>query len=361
MWLWIGVASAQTCGLGQPPPLPDLALRGQGADHVLETEHFAVTWSTGDADAELAEWVGWVAERAWSSLIDVQGWPEPAGSDQWLVWITLQPDLPYTGWTTVEPVEGYPLGVPVVLLDPDRADNPVFFENLIAHEVVHTLQYAMTPLGAGPAEAWFWEASAQWGAELAAPDVDGHAPSSMHYALQPELRVDSLVDSHPYGMFVLNAYLDGEHPGATLEIWQAERQDPDAGWLDHLEPLDTLWSEFTHAYGNGLLAESDLYTPVRTQGDVVPGAQGTLPLLGTHYFTVPDTLWVEVEGPVVLSGGARTVHAGEVVAVTGLQDDASYRLITHAGPGGCGCGGGGGAGLLAAGLALIAVARRRLS
>lgn len=374
------------------PPGPGKQVYGTPFTRHIDTANFTINWEPGAGTDSAAETAAEALEGAWAAFIEEGVWAQPVSSDDYLVWVVLDPSLGgTTGYTTEYVTDEYPEGFPVIYLNPDFSEDGPFWGALAAHEFVHTLQYRLREWqGGDPGESWYWEASATWGSELAEPARDGHQYISAWYADQPGLRFDSQTGFHQYGMFVLNAWLDGSAGKDTMwEVWALSEERPDDAWDALLAevgqvPAEQLWAGFAGAYGNQQLAESDLYTLASVVGTVEDGASGTLPRLGTDYYRADGDATVEAEGPVILSGpdgpGARVeVEDGDTLAVTSGEDGAAYTLrVTFAEPEpdtdspavddeedarGCGCQGpdaprGSGALGLAA-LALLGVSRRR--
>lgn len=322
------------------PPPTGKSVYGTPYDDHLETENFTINWWRSDISRDTAERAGEALEAAWTAFIDEQGWRPPVSSDAYYIWVLLDPSLgSATGYTTEYFTDEYPGGYPIIYLNPDWDTDDAFWAALSAHEFMHTLQYALREWdGSSDTETWYWEASATWSAELAQPDVDGHQYCSAWYAEQPGLRYDATSGSHQYGLFVFNAWLEEMLTGAggMRSVWELSEDRYDVPWDTILEestglsPAD-LWAGFAGAYGNRQLAESDLYTVATRQGPLEDGAAGELPYLGTDYYYVRDAAVVEAEGDVILSGagatGTRlTLENAEILAVTGLSDDAAYTL-----------------------------------
>jgi hypothetical protein len=359
----------------------------------LDTPNFTINWWDSRVDPAAADAAAEALEGAWTALVEEQGWEPPVSSDQYLIWVLLDPDLGYTGWTTEYTTDLYPQGYPVIYLDPAWLSSPEFYGALAAHEFMHSIQYALREYTGGASEPWYWEASANWASELADPDRDGYQYASEWYATQADLAFDSTAGSHQYGMFVFNAWLE-EHqtgPDGMKAVWELSAEDP-AGW-DQLLADSTgvttadLWGGFTGAYANHGLAESDQYTDVRTEGPLEDGVSGSLPQLGTHYYRVEASVRVSVTGDAVLGGpsghGTSLVVApGEVIGVT-MVTPGDYTLLveenvdTGGDPpdddaadtgdegeetsGGCGCDATGGMAAAAWMAPLLALLRRRPS
>ncbi|MCB9780301.1 MAG: hypothetical protein H6742_17170 [Alphaproteobacteria bacterium] len=124
------------------------------------------------------------------------------------------------------------------------------------------------------------------------------------------------------------------------DVWLAGRDRSGDGWDEIIGDTTArtpgeVWGGFTGAYGNNLLEDSAGYGDVPIRGVVEDGATGELPYLGTHYFEVGEAASITVEGTAVVSGpdavgSSIDVSGGDVLAVTGLADGASYRLAVGA-------------------------------
>jgi len=326
-------------GRAIPPPSPDREIYGTPYDEHIETEHFTLNKASSSISDDALTRAGEALETAWSSYVDDLDWPAPVSSDAFYIWVILDTSLgTTTGYTTEYATPQYPGGVPVIYLNPTYADDTRFWAMLSAHEFMHAIQFAMRDWdGSDASQAWYWEASANHACELADPDVDGHQYGSVWYSEQTELSYDSMTGSHQYGMFVLNAWLDERSPGFMQQVWEASTDRPGDTWdaliADTADTeVDLIWGGFTGAYGNEELEESELFEAANTVGDLVDGRYGEVAYLGSEYFDVTEDATVEVEGNAVLGaangewGSVVQVRVGELVAVTGLEEDASYRL-----------------------------------
>jgi len=327
-----------------PPPPDGKPVYGTAYDYAIESENFVVTWWDGSVDRATAELTSAVMEDTWQALVVEQGWPAPDSSDDYLLWVVLDRTLSGTGITYEYYSDAYPNGYPAVYVNPDYAWDEAFYRNLVAHEFVHTLQYGMRDYTETGGESWYWEASAQWGAERAAPAVDGHLDSSAYYADRPWYRFDSMDDSHQYGMFVLNAYLEevAGDDDTMRQVWLEGAGRAGQTWDVVLEaatglPPADIWGGFTAAYANDALAESSGYADVLVDGSLTDGQAGAVAYLGTDYFEATSDHTLTVGSPdghdVIVSspqgwGTSVQVRAGDRVGVIGLEDRtaASYVL-----------------------------------
>lgn len=345
-----------------PPPPDTKPIYGTPYEDHATSENFLVTWTDGSIDPAIAEQTLDDLEAGWQALVEEQGWPVPVSADTYKVWVLLDPTLSGTGLTTEYTTDEYPEGYPVIFLNPSWASDTTFWRTLTIHEFGHALQYRLRDYAGESWEPWYWEASAQWQAELADPGNDGHLYTAAWYADRPGDPYDSMVDSHQYGMFVLNAFLEEQvtGPDGLRQIWLLAEDRQGTPWDEILaegtgESAAELWAGFTAAYGNGVLAQSADYAEAAQQGTLGEGVGGNVAYLGTDYWAVAEdgevTLLVEEGDAAVLGGAGGTgqtisVQAGEVLAVTGLVADgfASYTLTLEGEGGGAGDDGDGGSG-----------------
>lgn len=328
------------------PPPPDTKVPyGVPYEGAHTTDNFLVSWWDMGIDPEIAERTGAILEETWAALVEEQGWPAPVSSDTYLLWVVFDPDLSSTGLTTEYFTDAYPDGYPSISLDPQWASDEAFWHTLVAHEFAHALQYRLRDYTGRDGESWYWEASAQWQAERSAPDVDGHLYTAAWYSDHPEYRFDSMADSHQYGMFVFNAWLE-EHetgPDGLRQVWLLSEARDDVPWdlvlaeSTGLAPAE-LWGRFTGRMGSAELAESSGYQAVRTRGELTAEATGEVAYLGTDYWVATNDGVVSASsttddgvvlgGPGGAWGATLTVSAGDVVAVSGLEPEtmADYTL-----------------------------------
>jgi len=331
------------------PPPPSRTHYGTPWDDHYDTEHFTINWWDPTVSPEDVSAAAEALEAGWQAFIDEQGWPAPVSSDQYFIWVLLDPGLgSTTGYTTEYFSDDYPEGYPSIYINPDtrEAFGEAFYAALSVHEFMHAVQYGMRDYAGseGDIENWYWEASATHASELAAPEVDGHQYTSEWYAVRPEVRYDSYEGSHQYGIFVFNAWLDHTlGAGSMRAVWEAGVDHPGEPWTVPMAAATgwsapALWAGFTDAYGNRSLPESALYTRAATRGQLEDGAADTLAELGTHYWEVDEDTDVGViSGDVILGGTtepgeAVTAAAGSILSVTALADGTDY-VLQLAGPG----------------------------
>lgn len=297
---------------------PVRGVYGERLAYSLDSRHFTVQWSHPDVDPSRAAEILGNLEDAWTVLVDEAGWPAPISSEDWLLWVILDPELGGSGYTTVYTSEAFPEGYPVTWLNPtyDAAADPAFALSVAVHEFAHMLQYRLRDRDRGRDDAWYWEATAEWAAERAAPELDTYAESTWWYAQWPDAPFDAYERFHPYGMVVLNAYLDEHAVGfdGIRRVWRGARDAPWDARIAEVTGQDfgTLVADMAAALAAGTLRESALYfEPVRARTHAAAPTWETLELPGLY-----GSYYVDVaEGPVVATGPvlARYVQDGVVL------------------------------------------------
>jgi len=359
------------------------AVYGEDLAFHLDGLNFTVQWEDPALDRARAAAILAELEGAWTALVVDGGWPAPVSSEAWLLRVVLDAELGGSGYTTVYTTDAYPTGYPVTYLNPDyEGDRPAYGLSVAVHEFGHMLQYRLRDTSRGRSDSWFWEATSEWVAERAAPDLDTYAESTYWYAQWPDARFDRVERFHLYGMLLLDAYLDERVFGldGIRDTWIAGEGRADT-W-------DVLLAETTGADFGGLIAgmaaevaagtlrEGALYEPpVRAATHAEAPAWEVLDapeLYGTHYvdigaagtgLVVEGDVWVgyATDGA-VLDAAPDGPYTLVLTARTDDQGPVGYGVsppVETPSPEGCGCSAhGGGGGALAVGLA-AAVARRR--
>jgi hypothetical protein len=267
---------------------------GDDLPYHLETANFTVQWSDASVDEDQAGQLAEDLETAWTYLVDEQGWAAPIASDAYLQWVILDPSLSGSGltWLAYDQPE-FPDGYAVMAVNPTY-DSRRFARSVAVHEFGHALQFAVRDYYSGGAdEPWYWEATSEWIAEKAMPDLDQYAYSTYWYAIQPGLRYASMKDYHQYGMLLLNAWLDEGVFGfvGITDVWQ---QNAGLPWDEAIaaiagEELSGIIPEMAGAVAAEALEESSLYSyPTLALEDAPAEGSVELPdLLGTAYVSFP--------------------------------------------------------------------------
>jgi len=326
------------------PPSSQKLLRGNVFPNMIYTESFAVGWPNGmDITEAKVQMAADAMEDAWQALIVDGGWPQPVSSELYYIWVILDDDYAGSGYTTEYPADEYPEGYPVIFLNPEYSEDNKFWTSLAAHEFNHAVQYGMRDYsyGANDDEDWYWEASAEWGAELSLPNANAYGPQTWYYMSNSGARYSSMDGYHQYGMSVVNAHLE-EHvsgEGGMLAAWVEASTRPMVMW-DELIPeangvtLDELWGGFTSSVTSMDFNDAVYYFPPEVEGPVTDGKSGALPYLGTHYYNVQQSGSYSATGEVILAapsgwGLSVTVNAGDILAVTGRLDQINNYTLHY--------------------------------
>ncbi len=307
---------------------------GESLAFHLDGTNFTVQWSDATVDPARAADLLDQLESAWTVLVDEEGWPAPTSSDEWLLWVVLDPALGGSGYTTVYGSDDYPDGYPVTYLNPAYdLEDPRFGLSVAVHEFGHMLQYRLRDWELGGADAWYWEATSEWVAERAAPSLDTYAESTFWYAQWPHARFDAVERFHPYGMLLLNAWLDERVFGfdGVREVWLAGRDD-DTAWdvlVGEVAGRDfgEMVAEMAAEVAAGTLREGALYErPTRAATHDAAPAWEVLPLPGLYgsYFVDIGGGAVTVDGPV------RAAFVQDGVVTDAAPAEGAYTLVITA-------------------------------
>lgn len=298
--------------------------------HHVDGAYVTVQWEDDGIDEAMAAAYADQLDDGFVSLVEEQGWPAPVSSDRYLLWVILDPTLSGTGLTTEYTTDDYPDGYPVIYLNPGWwTDYEAFSRSVAVHELSHAIQFAVRDWSASADETWYWEASAEWTAELGEPDLDGYTYSAPYYAEHTAYAYDSLVDAHQYGMFVLPAWVTQAWDVTTFQhTWTANGGD---AWTDVVEAqtgedFGTTIGQMAAAYAGGTLRESALYEAA-TEAGTFDGDALTVDadLYGSAIYTT--TTPAAVDGP----GRLDPVDADTIVVTrTGTGE---LRLVADDGEG----------------------------
>jgi hypothetical protein len=284
------------------------ALYGAPLEHHVDSENFSVQWDGDDATEAYAQRVAEVLEQGWQTLIVEQAWPQPVSADRYLLRVVLDPSLSGSGFTTTYPSDEYPEEYPVSYVSPGFGDEsyPGYSLSVAVHEFSHMIQFAVRDWRSSPAEAWYWEASAEWMADQGAPEIDTYALSTYWYAISTPESYNSTTSYHQYGMLLLPRYIEDAYgPEVVQRSWE---ENAGGDWDDAIADatgvgLDALIPEMAGAYAAGALRESALfYTPdpmAPLEGEDEGVDDGELGELGSIYVAVSrvDAARFTVTGP----------------------------------------------------------------
>lgn len=287
-----------------PPLTSGKSTYGDDLPYKVDTPNFTLQWTDPAVSAARAQGIGTALEAAWERLVVEGGWPAPVSSDRYRLWVILDPELGGSGWTTEYPTDDYPDGYPVMYVNPTFIEDPTEYVLSVAvHELGHAIQYAVRDWELDAKESWYWEASAEWMAELGGQDLDTYAWSVHWYAEDPTLAWNSTANFHHYGMVLFNAWLDEYRVGQDgfRELWldnaggDWEALISEAGG----DPVAVQVREMSGAYLAGQLRESALYREVEPEEVDLPGTFDLPGRYGTRYLRfVHLGQELVVEGPV---------------------------------------------------------------
>ena len=317
---WMGGGVQRAVGKG---------VYGESRTYHLEGGNFTVQWDDPTVDPDRAAEMLERLEAAWTTLVEEDGWPAPVSSDAWLLWVILDPTLAGSGFTTEYTDDTYTDGYPVMWVNPAyEPDTPAFGLSVAVHEFGHALQYGVrTPTDRS--DGWYWEATSEWVAEHAASDLDTYAESAWWYARYPEAAWDSPDRFHPYGMMLLNAWLDERIFGfeGIVDTWVGGNGVP---WADRLPavagaPLDELMPDMAAEIAAGTLREAALYEPpVRLETSEWQTVESP-GLYGSYY--------VDWEGPLTVEGPVAVRYVSGTTITTDPPEGPFTAVFTAIGEG----------------------------
>ena len=311
---------------------------GAPLEHRVDTANFSVQWEGDDANDAYAQEVAAVLEQGWQALIVEQGWPQPVSADRYLLRVVLDPSLSGSGFTTTYASDEFPNEYPVSYVSPGFGDSdyPGYSLNVAVHEFSHMIQFAVRDWRSSAAEAWYWEASAEWMADQGAPDIDTYALSTYWYAVNTAESYNSTTSYHQYGMLLLPRYIEDAY-GADV-VKRSWEENGGAAWDNAIAEavgadLDAIVPEMAGAYAAKALTESALfYEPdpmAALEGEDDGVDDGELGWLGSIYVAVArdDAARFTVTGP------ATVRYATEGAWGPAAPEDAYIAAITRTGAG----------------------------
>ncbi len=310
------------------------AVYGRDLPFHVDGQNFTVQWTDPGVDAARAADILVQLEAAWTTLVAEGGWPAPTSSDTWLLWVILDPELGGSGYTTVYATDEYPDGYPVTYLNPSYdAENPAFALSVAVHEFGHMLQYRLRDWELGRADAWYWEATSEWIAERVAPDLDTYAESTFWYAQWPHARFDATERYHPYGMVLVNAWLDERAFGfdGVRDVWLAADGN-DRAW-------DALLAEQAGDDFGGIVAAMAAEVAARTLRE---GALYEAPVREAEHSTAPvwetralpglyGSYFIDVgEGAIVVEGQVHAAFVQDGALLDAAPAEGAYTAVLTA-------------------------------
>ncbi|MCB9745268.1 MAG: hypothetical protein H6741_08755 [Alphaproteobacteria bacterium] len=197
------------------PPATDTCW-GQQAAYRLDGAHVAVEYDDAGLRTEALA-LRADLDAAYEALTEDLGWPEVAQSDQYLLLAYIDSGDGGGAYTTTgRCADG--TSMPYMVVFADVFDDPVWVEDMAAHELNHFQQFS---LGVGH-EDWWYEATATWIQDQVNPLNDTWLDYvDRGYLAQPQLalrasRSDAADFAHMYGMALFAAHLSERVDGPEL-------------------------------------------------------------------------------------------------------------------------------------------------
>lgn len=140
--------------------------------------------------------------------------PSGGGDDRFDIYIVDSSIRSYVKWNPPQP--------------PDCSNVPAFMvlgdtsATVVAHELMHAIQFAFD----GPSDCgeyrWVAEATALWAEDYVYPNDNSEHYNALTFLLSPEKRLDLVDDSHEYAAYLYPFFLANQlSPQAIRAIWQA--------------------------------------------------------------------------------------------------------------------------------------------
>ena len=311
-------------------------------DNVVESEHFSIQWGhLGGVSTSVAESMLANLEAARESYL-AAGYANPLGDPSHRIPVYLgnsggsSPSINFNGgYATV--CDSYQHAYIVMSNITGSTDS----FDVVNHELFHTVQ--MGSPEPYSVESFYWEASAVWAEQIAAPERTYYAWPLPAYSNHPDwpMALENEIASndgflHRYAMFILSIYIEEFAPlgpDALLEVWNGQGK----GLINRLEgfwtdqKVDTNFAEqFGHFTSHVALMDFDhqgaylALAPVQIHESLEPGDQHTEEYppdtYGSHFYEIdvggPDEqlskLEITYEGP-----------SGWILALATSDDGAS--------------------------------------
>jgi MYXO-CTERM domain-containing protein len=229
------------------PPLDGvLAVRDAWGSYPNELvgQRFVIKWGNSGAvtrsevDALMAAF-----DAGWTGQVDQMGHPAPDGTDAYYFNVYIAD----TGNDTPPSygAGGYyyrdPDGYPYIVIARSSLYYPEYVEAAAVHELYHAMQDETASYSYDGADAWYWEATAEWASGEVLPENPSYLQFLYGFAYNTQLSVEFfdypdeglLTEYHQYGAFVFPRYVS-EHAldaGAVVRTWTAPAADTPLGSL----------------------------------------------------------------------------------------------------------------------------------
>lgn len=320
-------------------PKPPIVLRG-GADKLVRdgfgthqkllSPNFAINWSSANLTTEQAQRVADAAEDSWAKFVTELGHPPPTGCDTYRLniyvsWDTDDPAIDYDGGYATLDDQGYPY----LVISKNLVNSTDSVQGVVSHEIYHDFQFSSDGAYWSQESQWYWEATAEWGAQHVYPESQNAYGFVGALALTQELSLYFMGDPFAMDPTGQHQYGAGLFPHYLTDLAGDDSLVP-RSWMDATsnDPLDVL---------DGLLE------PGAVEGGV-DGAIASfyahnatwdypqLPLfgwsIGAYEATYPD--YEQQARPVILSAG--TGGFVDVAPARPLHEHGAHQLLLSAGP-----------------------------
>lgn len=229
-----------------PPMDGVLAVRDAWGTYPNEQvgQRFVIKWGVNGAvtraevDALMAAF-----DTGWAGEVDRMGHPPPDGTDAYYFNV-------YIGDTGSNTPPSYgaggyyyrdPDGYPYIVIARNSLYYPEYVEAAAVHELYHAMQDETAVYTYDGADAWYWEATAEWASGEVLPENPSYLQFLYGFAYNTQLSVEFfdypdeglLTEYHQYGAFVFPRYVS-EHAldeRAIVRTWTAPAADTPLGSL----------------------------------------------------------------------------------------------------------------------------------
>jgi len=320
-------------------PKPPLVLRG-GADKLVRdpfgthqkllSPNFAINWGATVLTNEEAQRVADAAEDSWDTFVTALGHPPPTGCDTYrlniyVVWDTDNPSIDYDGGYATLDNQGYPY----LVISKNLVDSLDSIQGVVSHEIYHDFQFSTDAYWSAEGQ-WWWEATAEWGAQQVYPTSRNAYGFVGAMALTQELSLYFMGDpfamdptgQHQYGAGLFPRYLSERVDDPTLipRSWLTAQ-----GGDDPLDVIDELLPDSAIEGGvDAAIAEFYAHNALwdYPQHDLFDWS------IGSYEATYPA--YEQQARPLILSAG--TGGFIEVAPARPLHEHGAHHLVVSAGP-----------------------------
>lgn len=298
-----------------------------GTHQKLLTDNFAINWGSANLTPEQAQRVADAAEDSWATFVGRLGHPPPTGCETYRLniyvsWETDNPSIDYDGGYATLDNDGYPY----LVISKNLVDSVDSVQGVVSHEIYHDFQFSTDAYWSHYGN-WYWETTAEWGAQEVYPESSNAYGFVGALALTQELSLYFMGDpfamdptgQHQYGAGLFARYLSDRVGDPTLipRSWLTASGNDDP--LDVLQELmgadhdlDTIIAEF---YAHNATWDYP-----------------QLPLfgwsIGSYEATYPE--YEQQAAPLILSGG--TGGFIDVAPDRPLHEHGAHHLTLSAGP-----------------------------